>query len=151
LKGTGHVPVRAIAFCTHSLLVPIGLSPANGLLWTASRPARLTVAPRLIVVKPGGCFAWTSCLHWAAEMRGHITYGPSQGVPFGLRTQPARYPTGYSLDLAVHVYTDPSLLDVAGALEALPELSLQDVSQAEFPLTTHGQAAERLAMRARKP
>ena len=51
----------------------------------------------------------------------------------------------------MHVYTDPSLLDVAGALEALPELSLQDVSQAEFPLTTHGQAAERLAMRARKP
>jgi len=29
-----------------------------------------------------------------------------------------------SLDLTMNVYTDPSLLDVAGALEVLPELSL---------------------------
>jgi hypothetical protein len=29
-----------------------------------------------------------------------------------------------SLDLTMNVYTDPSLLDVAGALEALRELSL---------------------------
>ena len=29
-----------------------------------------------------------------------------------------------SLDLTMNVYTDPQLLDVAGALEALPELSL---------------------------
>ncbi len=32
-----------------------------------------------------------------------------------------------SLDLTMNVYTDPSLLDVAGALEALPELALSDV------------------------
>jgi hypothetical protein len=31
-----------------------------------------------------------------------------------------------SLDLTMNVYTDPTLLDVAGALEALPELSLND-------------------------
>jgi hypothetical protein len=30
-----------------------------------------------------------------------------------------------------NVCTDPSLLDVAGALATLPELSLQDVAQAE--------------------
>jgi hypothetical protein len=29
-----------------------------------------------------------------------------------------------SLDLTMNVYTDPSLLDVAGALEALPDLAL---------------------------
>ncbi len=29
-----------------------------------------------------------------------------------------------SLDLTMNVYTDPELLDVAGALEALPELSV---------------------------
>jgi hypothetical protein len=29
-----------------------------------------------------------------------------------------------SLDLTMNVYTDPSLLDVAGALEALPALLL---------------------------
>jgi hypothetical protein len=49
-----------------------------------------------------------------------------------------------SLDLTMlarrgeNVYTDPSLLDVAGALEALPALSL----------TVHGGAAGSLAMRA---
>ena len=36
-----------------------------------------------------------------------------------------------SLDLTMNVYTAPSLLDVAGALATLPELSLQDVAQAE--------------------
>jgi hypothetical protein len=30
-----------------------------------------------------------------------------------------------------NVYTDPSLVEVAGALATLPELSLQDVAQAE--------------------
>ena len=29
-----------------------------------------------------------------------------------------------SLDLTMNVYTDPTLLDVAGALKALPELSV---------------------------
>jgi hypothetical protein len=32
-----------------------------------------------------------------------------------------------SLDLTMNVYTDPSLLDVAGALEALPDLSRTEV------------------------
>ena len=31
-----------------------------------------------------------------------------------------------SLDLTMNVYTDPTLLDVPGALAALPELSLSD-------------------------
>jgi len=31
-----------------------------------------------------------------------------------------------SLDLTMNVYTEPSLLDVAGALATLPDLSLQD-------------------------
>lgn len=31
-----------------------------------------------------------------------------------------------SLDLTMNVYTDPTLLDVAGALKALPELSLDE-------------------------
>ena len=29
-----------------------------------------------------------------------------------------------SLDLTMNVYTDPTLLDVAGAIEALPDLAL---------------------------
>ena len=36
-----------------------------------------------------------------------------------------------SLELTMNLYTDPSLLDVAGALHVLPELSPQDVAQAE--------------------
>jgi hypothetical protein len=35
------------------------------------------------------------------------------------------------LDLTMNVYTDPTLLDVAGALEALPELMLSRVAQAD--------------------
>ena len=35
-----------------------------------------------------------------------------------------------SLDLTMNVYTDPSLLNVAGALEALPTLWLTDDRQA---------------------
>jgi len=34
-----------------------------------------------------------------------------------------------SLDLAINIYTDPTLLDVAGALAALPDLSLHDSGQ----------------------
>ena len=34
-----------------------------------------------------------------------------------------------SLDLTMNLYTDPGLLDVAGAQEALPELPLEDVAQ----------------------
>jgi hypothetical protein len=34
-----------------------------------------------------------------------------------------------SLDLTKNVYTDPELLDVAGALEALPELSLEGAAE----------------------
>jgi len=30
----------------------------------------------------------------------------------------------FSLDLTMNVYTDPQLLDVAGALERLPELAV---------------------------
>ncbi len=33
-----------------------------------------------------------------------------------------------SLDLTMNVYTNPTLLDVAGALEALPELTLGDAA-----------------------
>jgi hypothetical protein len=36
-----------------------------------------------------------------------------------------------SLDLPMNVYTEPSLLDAAGALAALPDLSLHDVAQAD--------------------
>jgi len=36
-----------------------------------------------------------------------------------------------SLDLTMNVYTDPELLDVAGAVEALPELSLSNEGQAK--------------------
>ncbi|MFO8008199.1 MAG: tyrosine-type recombinase/integrase [Candidatus Brocadiia bacterium] len=36
-----------------------------------------------------------------------------------------------SLDLTMNVYTDPSLLDVAGALKALPELGLSNEEQAK--------------------
>jgi hypothetical protein len=35
-----------------------------------------------------------------------------------------------SLNLTMNVYTDPTLLDVAGALEALPELGLTGVTEA---------------------
>ena len=45
-----------------------------------------------------------------------------------------------SLELTMNVYTHPSLLDVAGALDALPSLSL----------TTHGEVAERLVGRAQR-
>jgi hypothetical protein len=45
-----------------------------------------------------------------------------------------------SLDLTMNVYTDPSLLDVAGAVGVLPGLSL----------TMHGGGAERLAARPRE-
>ena len=45
-----------------------------------------------------------------------------------------------SLDLTMNVYTDPSLLDVAGALEALPRLSLM----------THGGLAGGLATEAQR-
>ena len=31
-----------------------------------------------------------------------------------------------SIELTMNVYTDPPLLDVAGAIEALPELDWQD-------------------------
>jgi hypothetical protein len=51
-----------------------------------------------------------------------------------------------SLDLTMNVYTDPSLLDVAGALEALPELSLG--SAVAPPRTMHGGPAGSPAMRA---
>ena len=35
-----------------------------------------------------------------------------------------------SLDLTMNVYTDPQLLDVAGALERLPELAVKDIDGA---------------------
>ena len=37
---------------------------------------------------------------------------------------PVRVPQGCDTKAAHHVYTDPTLLDVAGAIEALPELAL---------------------------
>jgi len=43
-----------------------------------------------------------------------------------------------SLDLTMNVCTDPSLLDVAGALATLPELSLQDVAQADAGIGESG-------------
>ena len=36
-----------------------------------------------------------------------------------------------SLDVTMNVYTDPNLLDVAGALEALPNMSLHDAVKAD--------------------
>ena len=36
-----------------------------------------------------------------------------------------------SLDLTMNVYTDPQLLDVAGVLEALPEVEVGEASGAE--------------------
>jgi hypothetical protein len=48
-----------------------------------------------------------------------------------------------SLDLTMDVYTDPTLLDVAGALEALPGLSLE--GKAEPPMASHRGAAESVA------
>ena len=36
-----------------------------------------------------------------------------------------------SLDLTMNVYTDPTLLDVAGALASLPELSLGSIGKGE--------------------
>ncbi len=36
-----------------------------------------------------------------------------------------------SLDLTMNIYTDPSLLNAAGALEALPELRLNGEAQAD--------------------
>jgi len=47
-----------------------------------------------------------------------------------------------------NIYTDLSLLDVAGALEGLPELSLD--CTVEFPRTRQGQGAEGLVMRAQR-
>jgi len=38
-----------------------------------------------------------------------------------------------SIDLTMNVYTDPQLLDVAGALHALPELSLASSAPADRP------------------
>jgi len=43
-----------------------------------------------------------------------------------------------SLDLTMNVYTDPSLLDVAGALEALPELSLDNTPLPEAARAASG-------------
>jgi hypothetical protein len=43
-----------------------------------------------------------------------------------------------SLNLTMNVYTDPSLLDVTGALATLPELSLQDVAQADARMGESG-------------
>ncbi len=37
-----------------------------------------------------------------------------------------------SIDLTVNVYTDPQLLDVAGALEQLPDLPLRPEAQAQL-------------------
>ena len=37
-----------------------------------------------------------------------------------------------SLDLTMNVYTDPALLDVAGALGALPELSPGNTGEADY-------------------
>jgi hypothetical protein len=37
-----------------------------------------------------------------------------------------------SLDLTMNVYTDPSLLDVAGALEALPDLGRHGAVRVEL-------------------
>jgi len=41
-----------------------------------------------------------------------------------------------SLDLTLNVYTDPSLLDVAGAIKALPSLSLGVAEQLEDDAAT---------------
>jgi len=41
-----------------------------------------------------------------------------------------------SLDLTMNVYTDPTLLDVAGAIEALPDLSLDGAQHAKAAKAT---------------
>lgn len=50
-----------------------------------------------------------------------------------------------SLGLTMNVYTDPSLLDVAGAVKALPELAPEGTARSL--LTTCGGPATSLAMR----
>ena len=57
----------------------------------------------------------------------HLSKG---GVP--LRTAQAAMRHS-SIDLTMNVYTDPQLLDVAGALDALPELPLAIVTSADTP------------------
>lgn len=44
----------------------------------------------------------------------------------------------FSLDLTMKVYTAPSLLDVAGALETLPDLFLRDMAQADAGISKSG-------------
>jgi hypothetical protein len=43
-----------------------------------------------------------------------------------------------SLDLTMNLYTDPSLLDVAGALETLPDLFLRDMAQVDAGIGKSG-------------
>jgi hypothetical protein len=50
-----------------------------------------------------------------------------------------------SPDLTMNVCTDPSLLDVAGALDVMPDLSLE--ATVESPQTMQGHAAEGLVRR----
>ncbi len=40
-------------------------------------------------------------------------------------------PSGAALDLTMNVYTDPTLLDVAGPMEVLPELGVASGGRAE--------------------
>jgi hypothetical protein len=50
---------------------------------------------------------------------------------FALCYHLASFAISAALRHTFNVHTDPSLLDVAGALAALPDLSLQDVAQAD--------------------
>jgi hypothetical protein len=56
-----------------------------------------------------------------------------------------------SIDLTMNVYTDPRLLDVHGALDSLPTLSLDgppDVAEAKATASQFGTA---MAFRTRQP
>ena len=63
---------------------------------------------------------------WCRKRMAEIAVGKDGVVRIGTRTAQAAMRHS-SIDLAMNVYTDPQLLDVAGALDALPELPLADV------------------------
>ena len=50
-----------------------------------------------------------------------------------------------SINLTMNVYTDPKLLDVAGALDMLPDLPLNDFSNTEYQQATGANAVDALA------
>jgi hypothetical protein len=66
-------------------------------------------------------------MHSARERKGRTS-----------REAVGRVPQGGNAIGGPNVYTDPSLLDVAGALEALPELGLRSRAEGEQPGLAQG-------------